>query len=138
MDSGATRAMRRASLLLIAAVAAGCGGALSAKGGADAAGGTGGTGTGGGAGGSTAACCPGGGQIIASVVHAHGFTAYEGRSVKAVFLYSSAAIPNGITNLETFVSGGAFDFDFSISGGTCSDGGSVNGAAAIYIDGDGD
>ena len=125
--------MRGAGISLVAVVAGlGCGGgSLSANGGS-------GGSSGGGSGGSPAACCPNGGQSVTSVVHARGFTAYEGLPVKAVFLYSTSAAPDGQTTRETSVSGGAFDLDFPPASPTCAETFQANGAGAIYIDTDGD
>jgi len=128
--------MQRSGIVLVAVVAAlGCGGSLPDKGGPV---GSGGGGGGGGGGGSPAACCPNGGQSLASVVRARGFTAYEGRPVKAVFFYSTFSMPDGSTTHETSVSGGAFDLAFPPDSPTCAESFWANGAGAIYIDTDGD
>ena len=133
MDREATLAIKHAAILLVAAVAVGCSASLG-KG--DAAVSDGG-GMGGG-GGSTAGCCPDGGQPFASVVHGRGFSAYEGRPVQAILLYSTTTVPNRVANQTTTVSGGTFDLDFAAAGGSCNDTSRATGGGAIYIDSDGD
>jgi hypothetical protein len=126
--------MQRSGIVLVGVVAAlGCGGSLPDKDGT-----AGSVGGGGGGGGAPAACCPNGGQSVASVVRARGFTAYEGRPVKAVFFYSTFSMPDALTTHETSVSGGAFDLAFPPDSPTCADAFSANGTGAIYIDTDGD
>jgi len=124
MDRGTTLDIKRAGRALVAVVAVlGCSGSLPGNGGA------------GGTGGASSVCCPIGGESVTRVVHARGFSAYEGRPVKAIFLYS------GTTKdpmSETSVSGGAFDLDFAPDYAACADRMFMNGAGAIYIDTDGD
>src|SRR5262245_9790307 len=108
MDRDATLGIKRAGIVLAAAVGAfGCGGGSLPSHGP---GGSGGTGTGGAA--CSAVCCTGTALSVTSVVHARGFTAYEGRPVKAVFFYSGLPNPHEFMTRETSVSGGAFDVAF--------------------------
>jgi hypothetical protein len=119
MDGGATLEVKRRGLaLLVLAATFGCGGSRLDK-----------------APTTGAACCPGGGESVTSSVRARGFSAYEGRPVKAIFLYS------GTTKApmqETFVGGGGFDLDFPADYAMCADRAFMNGAGAITIDVDGD
>jgi len=117
MDRGATLDIKRAGIVLVAVTAAalGCGGTAA------------------GDGGTPADCCPLGGLSFANVVRARGFTAYEGRPVKAAFLESGVRMTS-----EASVRRGAFDFAFLPATPICSDEFSGNGAGAVFIDTDGD
>jgi hypothetical protein len=132
MDVDATLEIKRAGIALAAVVAViGCGGGTLSG-----AGGRGGSGGAGGGGGSPQPCCYKDAVPFTSVVHGSGFTAYEGRAVKAIFRYSASSLPETTTTLETTVSGGAFELAFVPDPPACMVVGGTIGF--IYIDADGD
>jgi hypothetical protein len=137
MGRDGTLGIKRAGIVMVAALAAiGCGSSLPGNGGPGGAGGAAG------GAGAPADCCPTAApymaQPIVDVIRAQAFTAYEGRPVKAAFVYSTTGRPTETRTRETSVSGGAFDLDFQTDDPICPGPGSAGGTGAIFIDVDGD
>jgi hypothetical protein len=78
--------------------------------------------------------CTQGTSSVGTVVHAQGFTAYDGRAVKAAFTRGGGG---EIRTAETLVQNGVFNLDFLFATTTCNLGGNSTAGGALYIDIDG-